>query len=65
MPNEPSDENVTSPPEPPKDGELSDQQLETVSGGTGRTIQDCESTTFLSGSVLGGSKTTTTAIKSE
>jgi hypothetical protein len=62
MPNEPSDENATPPPEPPKDAELSDQQLETVSGGTGRSIQDCEGFAVLSGNV---GTTTSPTLKSE
>jgi hypothetical protein len=62
MTNEPSAENATlPPPEPPKDDELSDQQVESVSGGTGRTVQDCEGFAYLQGAVL----TKSPALKSE
>jgi hypothetical protein len=58
MTNEPSDENAAPlPPEPAKDGELSDQQVESVSGGAGRTLQDCEGYAALTEKVLSKSPT--------
>jgi len=62
MTNEPSNANAPPPlPEPPTDAELSDQQIESVSGGTGRTIQDCEGFASLSEKVL----TKSPALKAE
>lgn len=44
---------AAEPDEPKKADQLSEQQLDDVSGGAGRPVNDCEGTAFLTSRVFG------------